>query len=266
MQNKRVGVTIARNAGAAAQVIGRQWAEQLGVPYFDRPQNSPVASLLKEQQLTALIVVEKDGPRIHGDGGTFAYHPGMAVLRLQQLKRGGKEHLPAALALHDGSRVLDCTLGLAADAAIAAYCVGEKGRVVGVEASSLVHFAVNYGLANYVADDADLTTALRRIEAVCSTAEDYLRKCAPDSFDVVYFDPMFRNPVQGSDGMRALRPFSYEQPLSRTAVKLALEVAPRVVIKERNEYILRGYGCHEFIGGRYSRVKYGIITRTESNL
>lgn len=266
MQNKRVGVTIARNAGAAAQVIGRQWAEQLGVPYFDRPQNSPVASLLKEQQLTALIVVEKDGPRIHGDGGTFAYHPGMAVLRLQQLKRGGKEHLPAALALHEGSRVLDCTLGLAADAAIAAYCVGEKGRVVGVEASTLVHFAVNYGLANYVADDADLTTALRRIEAVCSTAEDYLRQCAPDSFDVVYFDPMFRNPVQGSDGMRALRPFSYEQSLSRTAVKLALEVAPRVVIKERNEYILRGYGCHEFIGGRYSRVKYGIITRTESNL
>lgn len=59
MQNKRVGVTIARNAGAAAQVIGRQWAEQLGVPYFDRPQNSPVDSLLKEQQLTALIVVEK---------------------------------------------------------------------------------------------------------------------------------------------------------------------------------------------------------------
>lgn len=54
MQNKRVGVTIARNAGATAQVIGRQWSEQLGVPYFDRPQNSPVDSLLKEQQLTAL--------------------------------------------------------------------------------------------------------------------------------------------------------------------------------------------------------------------
>ena len=44
-------------------------------------------------------------------------------------------------------------------------------------------------------------------------------------------------------------------------LQLALRVAPRVVIKERSEYILREYGCEEFIGGKYSRIKYGIIKR-----
>lgn len=120
---------------------------------------------------------------------------------------------------------------------------------------------MSYGLKNYVAEDADLTAALRRIQPVQALAEDYLTQCAPDSFDVVYFDPMFRHPVNGAKGMEALRPLSYEEALSAETLQLALRVAPRVVIKERSEYILREYGCEEFIGGKYSRIKYGIIKR-----
>ena len=149
-------------------------------------------------------------------------------------------------------------LGLAADAAISSYAVGEDGTVVGLEASPLLYFAVSYGLKNYVAEDADLTAALRRIQPVQALAEDYLTQ---DSFDVVYFDPMFRHPVNGAKGMEALRPLSYEEALSAETLQLALRVAPRVVIKERSEYILREYGCEEFIGGKYSRIKYGIIKR-----
>lgn len=85
--------------------------------------------------------------------------------------------------------------------------------------------------------------------------------CARTSFDVVYFDPMFRHPVNGAKGMEALRPLSYEEALSAETLQLALRAAPRVVIKERSEYILREYGCEEFIGGKYSRIKYGIIKR-----
>ena len=61
--------------------------------------------------------------------------------------------------------------------------------------------------------------------------------------------------------MDSLRPVAYEKPLSDTTVELALQLAPRVVIKERNEYILREYGCQEFVGGKYSKVKFGIIRR-----
>lgn len=261
MLTGKVGVTIARNAsGAAAIAQAQAWARQLGAVYIERPHNQGVPELMQQYELAALVVGEQDGPRIHSEAGSFAYHPGMSVLRLQQLKRGQTEHLLAALGLQPGVRVLDATLGLAADAAISAYTVGSAGRVVGLEAAPLVHFAVSWGLANYVAEDADLTAALRRIEPVQALAKDYLAQCEAGAFDVVYFDPMFRHPVSGANGMDALRPLSYEAPLDAETLALARRVAPRVVIKERSEYILRNYGCTEFVGGKYSRIKYGILS------
>lgn len=258
----KIGVTTARNAtGSAAVAQAKIWAEQLGAVYIERTHYMGMEQMLEQYDLAALVVGEKDGPRIHSAEGSFAYHPGMAVLRLQQLKRGATEHLLTALDLCPGKRVLDATLGLAADAAISSHAVGEAGTVVGLEASLLLYFAVSYGLKNYVAEDDDLTAALRRIQPVQALAEEYLAQCAPDSFDVVYFDPMFRRPVNGAKGMEALRPLSCEEALSAATLRLALHAAPRVVIKERNEYILREYGCEEFVGGKYSRIKYGIIKR-----
>lgn len=260
MLTGKIGVTIARNAvGSAALSQAHAWAEQLGAEFVSRPHNMSVEEILRQHNLAALIVGEKQGPRIHSVSGSFAYHPGMAVLRLEQLKRGAKEHLIEALALAPGKRVLDATLGLAADAALAAYVVGENGSVIGLEASPLLHFAVSYGLKHYVAEDMDLTQAIRRIQPVQALAADFLAQCAPDSFDVVYFDPMFRHPVQGAKGMDALRPLAYEAPLDVRTLALAKRIASRVVIKERSEYILRQYGCTQFIGGRYSRVKYGVL-------
>lgn len=256
----KIGVTIARNArGSAAIAQAQTWARQLSAEYIVRPHNLGVEEIMQQQGLAALVVCEKDGPRIHSEAGSFAYHPGMAVLRLAQLKRGQTEHLVEALGLKPGVRVLDATLGLAADAAISAYAVGAGGRVVGLEASPLLHFAVRYGLAHYEAEDADLTAALRRIESVQALAKAYLAQCAPGQFDVVYFDPMFRHPVNGAKGMEALRPLSYEAPLDAATLALAKRIAPRVVIKERSEYILRQYGCDSFVGGKYSRVKFGVL-------
>ena len=134
---------------------------------------------------------------------------------------------------------------------------------MGLEASLLLYFAVKRGLASYECKTPLLTAALRRVQAVHAVAADYLAQCvkAGVSFDVVYFDPMFRHPVQGSKAMEALRPLSLEEPLAKSTVELALKVAPRVVIKERSEYLLAEYGCEEYVGGKYSRVKFGIIRR-----
>ena len=49
--------------------------------------------------------------------------------------------------------------------------------------------------------------------------------------------------------------------MAKSTVELALKVAPRVVIKERSEYLLAEYGCEEYVGGKYSLVKFGIIRR-----
>ena len=258
----KYAVMLSRNArGSAAIETAKAMAAQLGVAYVERPHNQVLEAFMAAQGLAAVIVLEKDGPRIHSEHGTFAYHPGMAEIRVQQLLRGAPDHLVRALDLHPGARVLDCTLGLASDAAVAACVAGPTGRVVGLEASLLLHFAVQHGLAHYECKTPLLTAALRRVEAVHAVAAEYLATCAPNSFDVVYFDPMFRHPVQGSKAMEALRPLSLEEPLARSTVELALKVAPRVVIKERSEYLLAEYGCQEYVGGKYSRIKFGIIRR-----
>ena len=262
MLKGKYAVMLSRNArGSGAVQTAKDMAARLGVAYLDRPHNQVLEEFMAAQSLAAVIVLEKDGPRIHSEYGTFAYHPGMAEIRVQQLLRGAPDHLVQALELRSGARVWDCTLGLASDAAVAACVVGPTGRVVGLEASLLLHFAVQYGLAHYECKTPLLTAALRRVEAVHAVAGEYLDACAADSFDVVYFDPMFRHPVQGSKAMEALRPLALEEPLDRTTVELALKVAPRVVIKERSEYLLREYGCQEYVGGKYSRIKFGIIRR-----
>ena len=258
----KYAVMLSRNArGSGAIAAAKAMAAELGVTYLDRPHNQVLEEFMVAQGLEAVIVLEKDGPRIHSQYGTFAYHPGMAEIRVQQLLRGAPDHLVKALDLRCGARVLDCTLGLASDAAVAACMVGETGRVVGLEASLLLHFAVKHGLAHYECKTPLLTAALRRVEAVHAVAAEYLASCAPDSYDVVYFDPMFRHPVHGSKAMEALRPLALEEPLAKSTVELALKVAPRVVIKERSEYLLAEYGCTEYVGGKYSRIKFGIIRR-----
>lgn len=264
MLQGKYAVVLSRNArGSAAIEAAKAMAARLGVAYLDRPHNQVLEDFMAAQGLAAVIVLEKDGPRIHSEHGTFSYHPGMAEIRVQQLLRGATDHLVKALDLHPGSRVLDCTLGLASDAAVAACVVGAAGKVVGLEASLLLHFAVEHGLTHYECKTPLLTAALRRVEAVHAVAAEYLAQCVAKglTFDVVYFDPMFRHPVQGSKAMEALRPLSLEEPLAKSTVELALKVAPRVVIKERSEYLLAEYGCTEYVGGKYSRIKFGIIRR-----
>ena len=264
MLQGKYAVVLSRNArGSGAIEAAKAMAAQLGVAYLDRPHNQVLEEFMAARGLAAVIVLEKDGPRIHSEHGTFAYHPGMAEIRVQQLLRGAPDHLVKALDLRPGARVLDCTLGLASDAAVAACVAGPTGKVVGLEASLLLHFAVQHGLAHYECKTPLLTAALRRVEAVHAVAAEYLTRCVQNgtSFDVVYFDPMFRHPVQGSKAMEALRPLSLEEPLAKETVELALHVAPRVVIKERSEYLLAEYGCQEYVGGKYSRIKFGIIRR-----
>lgn len=262
MLTDRLGVTIARNA-RGSELLREAFAiaEALNASYVARPHNMTLDELQAAYELTAVIVLGSSGLKLRSGNFSFSYHPGMAVLRLKKLKEGGSDHFLDAMGIKAGSRVLDATMGLAQDAAVASYVVGIEGEVIGVEASPLLYFLVNYGLKHYVAEDVELTEALRRIETVNLRAETYLAGLAANSFDVVYFDPMFRKPVKGSVAMDAMRPLALKEPLNLKVVHDALRVAPRVVVKERSRKLLEDLGCQEFTGGRYSRVQYGIIRR-----
>lgn len=257
----KFAVTTARNNASSFTDTAKQWAKILEAEFLPRKNYGTIEDLLTENNLDAVVVASAQGAQIVSSEGKFFYHPSMAALRIKKLKNNENDNFASALGLHKGMRILDATLGLASDAAIASYLAGKEGKVTGLEASKLIAFAVQQGLASYKTGDAELDEALRRIEVVHTCAEEYLKSCPPDSFDVVYFDPMFRYPVNGSIAMHAMRPFSYDRPLTAEAVRLALKAAPKVVIKERTENILKEYGCREISGGRYSNVKYGVLRR-----
>jgi len=254
-------ITTTRNNQKELQPVAEGWAREFRVPFVYR-EDWNLDRMLVEYQADALLLASSQGAKVYCNGHKFAYHPSMAKLRIENIKKGGRDHLVDAMKLHPGMRVLDCTLGLAADAAVASFVVGETGKVVGLEKSRILYFAVQQGLQTYDAKDPDLTDALRRIVAVNGDAEMYL-KTGSEEYDVIYFDPMFETPVTGSSNMEPLRDLAFKKLLTKELVDLALTRAPMVVIKERYIGYLRNLGCREFGGGKYSSVKYGIRYRNE---
>ena len=271
-------VTSGKNCRGQIVTEAKQWAGELQVPFVPRLDNMSLETMLTYYEVEGLLIATTQGPRLFTASGTFFFHPGMGMLRWKKLFGGAKQvgaavvsptlpaavlpdHFAAATQLKPGQRYLDCTLGLGADALIALHMVGKQGKAVGLEASLLLHFVVSRGLKAYRTNYLELAADLQRLETYHTQALPFLQRQPADSFDVIYFDPMFRFPVHQSSTMQPLRPLAFEEPLTRVVVQEALRVAPRVVIKERGETILRALGCRSFTGGRYSRIKFGIVAR-----
>ena len=199
----------------------------------------------------------------HVGGGEFFFHPGLAVLRIKEIISGKTDQMIKSLDLGPGDTLLDCTLGLGIDAIVASHVAGTRGRVVGLEASPVVACLVKYGLASYKEATPELIEAMRRVEVVRADHFTYLHNSRPGSFDVVYFDPMFRRARPKSSTISALRPLARGGPLKPETVSLALQVARRrVVIKERSgSEEFRRLGCQEVSGRRYAPVAYGVLEK-----
>ncbi|MGE5654890.1 MAG: class I SAM-dependent methyltransferase [Bacillota bacterium] len=240
---------------------GLQLATRLHLPYVPRRKRTWTA-IYQEEQTEAILIVRGQKIEYHQGETVFSFHPGLAGLRILALDRGQADHMVTAMGLREGDQVLDCTLGLASDAVVASFAVGTDGRVVGVEASPLVAAVVADGLQRYrFPKDPRVEAAMRRIEVVTGNHLEILRRASDRSYDVVYFDPMFRHAIEESDGIGPLRALANHEPVSVEALGEAKRVARRrVVIKERS-------GSAEFqrlvmertVGGRYGPIAYGVI-------
>ncbi|ODV56112.1 class I SAM-dependent methyltransferase [Lysinibacillus fusiformis] len=178
----------------------------------------------------------------YGAEEPFFFHPNSAAFRLKRIARGEAEPFLEAAQLQLGDTVLDCTLGLAADAMLAAYTVGEKGRIVGLEANPNVAFIVGQGMQTYDTTELPLTACMRQIEVVQSEAGRYLKTLPANAFDVVYMDPMFEEAIEESNNFEALRLAGEHVTLTDEWVQEAKRVArKRVVLKAhfRSEWFMK---------------------------
>jgi hypothetical protein len=102
-----------------------------------------------------------------------------------------------------------------------------------------------------------------RIEVINSKAESLFARLPDESFDVVYFDPMFRHSRRKSSAMELLRILGNTTPVSGETVREALRIARlRVVVKAgRGSRVFDELGIPRIVGGKYSPVAYGILIK-----
>ncbi len=242
------------------------WARRLGVRVASRSGRS-IALLCREEGAEGALVISSAKPPtfVSADGAIrYFFHPGMSLTRIRNIRKGMGDPMVTAMQLAEGDSVLDCTLGRAADAIVASYVVGTTGRVLGVESTPLLAELTIQGLWTYEPPSEAVAAAMRAIDARCADHLDTLAQAGDNSFDAVYFDPIFGEPVQASSAMQPLRPLADMRPLAPEAIEQARRVAGRsVVIKERPDAALwEELGVRHFVGGKKSSITYGIIAST----
>lgn len=202
------------------------------------------------------LIVAKDGTRYVRTGNApVFFHPSMAYLRIRRLLKGESDPMLEASGASIGDQVLDCTAGLAADAIVFASRVGPHGGVTALESRLPIYLVVREGLSAYESDLPELQAALPRIRIKHADHLDYLREQADDSFDIVYFDPMFRIPVNESNAIDPLRHISDARPLQHEAVSEAVRVARKcVVLKEHRD------------SGEFARLGFELVYRTSNKI
>ena len=237
-------------------------AQKLNKKFVTR-NNLSLERLKQDNNVDNILIFTKDGLKAHTSQGDLFFHLNMAQLRILNLNRNQKDHMVEAMDLKPKMSVLDCTLGLGTDATVASYIVGENGKVVGLESATLIYLITKYGLANFNHDNIAINHSLRRIESFNLHYLDYLKAQADNSFDIVYFDPMFRKPIQDSANFKPMRAIANMEQLQSKALVEALRVAKkRVVIKETKDSMeFKRLNISQIYGGKYSSVSYGVIDK-----
>ena len=207
------------------------------------------------------MVVTQKSLRLYTNSEEHFFHPGMAELRIKNIIDGNPDHMTVAMCLTQGMSVLDCTLGMGTDAIVASYIAGENGLVQALEASPVIAEITRQGLDCYDFADPKIKAAAKRVQIQCTDHLLFLQNLADKSYDIVYFDPMFRRPINKSSGIKTLRSFAEQAALTIKTIKAACRVArQRVVVKEnKTGSELQRLGFTKIIGGKYSSICFGVI-------
>lgn len=262
--NKTI-VTTTHKPDAESVILGRQAASSLNTVFVDR-QRMSLEKLREVYSCVNVLVIKNSQLTLFSPLGEYFFHPSMSVPRIKAIKEGKTDHMVDAMQLISGDTVLDCTMGLGADAIVAAYVSGSMGKITALESSPEIAYIVGQGLKSYNDKRPYLKEAMSRIDVINENYNSFLIKLQENSFDIVYFDPMFRFPRQKSSSMEPLRGVVNPAPIELNAIKHAIRVARKRVILKENWFSkeFERLGFKRLSGGRYSPIAFGIIDKEES--
>lgn len=255
-------VTTIRKPNSSTENLAEEISLKLGGKFIKRDDFS-FDTLRKFYGVENILLVKKSSLSVVTSEGELFFHPNTAHLRIKNLRGGESDRLIDALKISSGSTILDCTLGLGSDAIVESFVTGATGKVVALEINPLIAEIVSHGLKNFSEDSTHILDAMRRINVINADYEVFLKNCAADSFDVVYFDPMFRRPIKKSSGLNPIRPLADTRPLTLEIIREAYRVAKfRVVMKEHSGSIeFERLGFKILSGGKYSSIAFGVIEK-----
>jgi Protein of unknown function (DUF548). len=254
-------VTTSDKPSQRALAAAKRLAGELSAPYVARGKQT-LRQLAERMENIRMIVVTEKEVRYY-DGQTEAplyFHPSMAFVRVKRLRRGESDPLVDLTGCEQGDSVIDCTAGLAADSLVFSYAVGEAGAVTALESEPILCAVVREGLAGYRSGLPDVDEAMRRIRMKNVNHAAYLAGLPDKSVDIVYFDPMFRQPIHESNALEPLRNLANDSALTIETVKEAVRVARKTVVMKEH----RKSGEFERLGFERrhvntSKIAYGVI-------
>ncbi|MEC0228345.1 class I SAM-dependent methyltransferase [Paenibacillus alba] len=217
--------------------------------------------LRKNYKEKSLLLVTRDEIRYYEDDHpAYFFHPSMALVRVKRMQRGESDLLIEASGAEVGQVIVDCTAGLASDAIVFSYAVGKQGKVTALESEEIPAMLIHEGLAVYESEIAELNEAMRRIEVKQMNHLAYLQQLADQSVDIVYFDPMFRSPIEESQAISHLRRSANDEAVSLASISEARRVARKsIVLKESRdskEFDRLGF---EHVLRSTTKTTYGVI-------
>lgn len=258
-------VTTSNRHQQELEPLADQIALDLELPFIKRGRYS-IAGLFREYQLERLLVVSQEELKLFSKedlDAPFFFHPSSAMFRIKRLQKEGLDPFVQAAQLKPGISVLDCTLGLASDAIVASYAC-QPTSVTGLESTKIVAYIVQRGLRSWNTKLEELELAMKGIKVIHQSYQEYLQKSPDNSFDVVYFDPMFEKGNHLSTNLTPLKKMANYEKLTSHTISEARRVARKRVVYKDSSYspAFEALGFSPLVR-KYASHWYGVINLEE---
>ncbi|MGQ9855773.1 MAG: class I SAM-dependent methyltransferase [Fervidobacterium sp.] len=226
-KSEGIVITTSHNASNKAVELAKELSAKFNIPYYNRRH---ISDRLKDGTLKLYYVVDSNkNLSVVINGQKLFFHPGISKIRMENYKREGRDFLLEALRPESTDVVYDGTFGLGMDAVFIANFVSQ---VIGTEVSEHIYRVVSYGMANYKSKEEWINKALKKIVLFNENMKEFVKKQPDRSYDIVYCDPMFENPVFESSALNPLRPLASYDTIDRATVNELIRISKkRVVIK-----------------------------------
>lgn len=101
--------------------------------------------------------------------------------------------------------ILDCTMGLAGDSILLSYY---GHHITAIEKNNIIYLITSTGLKEYISSNEKINEAMKKITTFNSDCLDFLKNSHDDSYDIIYFDPMFSHNITESNNLSGITPLA----------------------------------------------------------